>query len=66
MKRLIILAAIFLTACASGNAMPSFNSLRDLGPAADFNSTPWLNTAQPLTLSGLRGKVVLVEFWTFG
>ena len=24
----------------------------------------WLNT-QPLTMSGLRGKVVLVEFWTY-
>ena len=28
---------------------------------------PWLNTAggEPLTLDALRGRVVLVEFWTF-
>ena len=28
---------------------------------------PWLNTAggEPLTLEALRGRVVLVEFWTF-
>jgi hypothetical protein len=26
----------------------------------------WLNVATPLTLSGLRGKVVLLEFWTSG
>ncbi|HEY0172864.1 MAG TPA: thioredoxin-like domain-containing protein [Pyrinomonadaceae bacterium] len=26
----------------------------------------WLNTARPLTLAGLRGKVVLLDFWTYG
>ncbi len=25
----------------------------------------WLNTPRPLTLKDLRGKVVLLEFWTF-
>jgi thiol-disulfide isomerase/thioredoxin len=25
----------------------------------------WLNTAAPLTLSGLRGRFVLLDFWTF-
>lgn len=25
----------------------------------------WLNTAQPLTLTQLRGKVVLLDFWTY-
>jgi thiol-disulfide isomerase/thioredoxin len=25
----------------------------------------WLNTAAPLALAGLRGKVVLVNFWTY-
>lgn len=25
----------------------------------------WLNTEQPLTLAGLRGKVVVLDFWTF-
>lgn len=26
----------------------------------------WLNTAQPLRLEELRGKVVLLDFWTYG
>ena len=26
----------------------------------------WINTSRPLTLKELRGKVVLLEFWTFG
>jgi thiol-disulfide isomerase/thioredoxin/DNA-binding beta-propeller fold protein YncE len=25
----------------------------------------WLNTDQPLTIAGLRGKVVLLDFWTY-
>ena len=26
----------------------------------------WLNTDKPLSLSGLKGKVVLLDFWTYG
>src|ERR1043166_2986471 len=26
----------------------------------------WLNTDKPLTLSALKGKVVLLDFWTYG
>lgn len=34
------------------------------GPAPDVISDTWLNSA-PKTMADLRGKVVLVEFWTF-
>ncbi len=34
------------------------------GPAPDFSAEVWLNS-EPLSLAELRGKVVLVEFWTF-
>ena len=46
-------------------SMPEL-SLPDLGPAPDITNDIWLNTDQPLNLAALRGKVVLVEFWTFG
>jgi DNA-binding beta-propeller fold protein YncE len=26
----------------------------------------WLNTDKPITLQGLRGKIVLLDFWTYG
>ena len=36
-----------------------------LGPAPDFTGvTHWLNSG-PLTLRQLRGKVVLIDFWTY-
>jgi len=36
-------------------------------PAPDFpTSLDWLNTARPLSLGDLRGKVVLLDFWTYG
>ena len=39
-----------------------------LGQAPDFTGTQrWFNTpgGKPLTLAGLRGRVVLVDFWTY-
>jgi len=49
---------------ASKDAVP----LHDYGPAPEFTDTEkWFNTpgGQPLTLKGLRGRVVLVDFWTY-
>jgi cytochrome c biogenesis protein CcdA/thiol-disulfide isomerase/thioredoxin len=43
-------------------------SLPNLGAAPDFTNTErWFNTpsGRPLTLAGLRGHVVLVDFWTY-
>ena len=40
--------------------------LEDLGPAPELAGiTAWINS-EPTTLASLRGKVVLVHFWTFG
>ena len=38
----------------------------DYGEAPEINTEVWLNTDQPLRLEELRGKVVLVDFWTYG
>jgi hypothetical protein len=38
----------------------------DVGAQApEVGGGPWINSA-PLTTAGLRGRVVLVEFWTYG
>jgi len=39
--------------------------LEDYGPAPELHNEVWLNS-EPLSLDDLRGKVVMVEFWTFG
>jgi len=26
----------------------------------------WINTPRPINIKELRGKIVLLEFWTFG
>jgi cytochrome c biogenesis protein CcdA/thiol-disulfide isomerase/thioredoxin len=44
------------------------SSLPQYGPAPGFvGISDWLNTphGKPLTMAGLRGKVVLVDFWTY-
>jgi cytochrome c biogenesis protein CcdA/thiol-disulfide isomerase/thioredoxin len=55
--------ATSLTKCSSTATV-----LVNCGPAPDFKGiTAWLNTpsGRPLTMAGLRGKVVLVDFWTY-
>lgn len=57
-----------LTACESLAAVGSVSSLQECGAAPPFTGiTTWLNTPRdgPLTLAGLRGHVVLVDFWTY-
>ena len=40
-------------------------ALTDYGAAPEFEQLgPWINS-EPLTLAGLRGRVVLIDFWTY-
>ena len=34
-------------------------------PAPEITGGPWINS-EPLSIERLRGRVVLVEFWTYG
>src|SRR5664279_5199971 len=63
-------ATAVATATAPGVAIPGVRTpaLPRLGPAPDFTRTQrWFNTpgGRSLSLAGLRGKVVLVDFWTY-
>jgi cytochrome c biogenesis protein CcdA/thiol-disulfide isomerase/thioredoxin len=53
---------------SQGELLQDAGHLPDLGPAPEFTETErWFNTegGRPLTLAGLRGKVVLIDFWTY-
>jgi alkyl hydroperoxide reductase subunit AhpC len=52
---LIAAALVFASAVHAATAAPEFTH---------HTETEWINSP-PLTLSDLRGKVVLIDFWTF-
>jgi thiol-disulfide isomerase/thioredoxin len=53
-------------AAPAAAAAATRSSLPDRGPAPELENQVWINTDQPLRLQDLRGKVVLLEMWTFG
>jgi thiol-disulfide isomerase/thioredoxin len=54
----MVLAGLFLSSSAHAIAAPA-------APAPEFTGIEkWLNS-EPLTMQSLRGKVVLVDFWTY-
>src|SRR6202034_1252477 len=57
--------ASVLAANLSGNPADAHPSLDDEGPMPDLSgAVAWLNSP-PLSSKSLRGKVVLVDFWTY-
>ena len=57
-----VLTVLRPNAAAQNDTVP----LEDLGPAPELTGiTAWINS-DPTSLAALRGKVVLVHFWTFG
>jgi thiol-disulfide isomerase/thioredoxin len=64
---LLLLLALVLTACIPNTnfPIPETSMLKDMGPAPELHNKIWLNVEKPLHLADLRGKVVLLEMWTF-
>jgi thiol-disulfide isomerase/thioredoxin len=77
MKKIVLFALLFLlpgfvlaqeTTPSPGETPMSspFAGRADL-PAPEFPlGLEWLNVPEPLTMQALRGKVVLLDFWTYG
>lgn len=68
MRKLLILSAALAVLFGAVIAPPSAaQSYLGRAPAVEFPpGLDWINTDQPLTLEQLRGKVVLLDFWTYG
>ncbi len=63
-RPLLVAVALLATAGLAAESVVG-QAMRAGAPAPDVAGERWINSG-PLTTSGLRGKVVLVEFWTFG
>ena len=71
---LIVVLALATAACSpAGDASLPTTSLERGDPAAEDIAAPefpagldWLNTDRPISMDQLRGKVVLLDFWTYG
>lgn len=56
----------FALAAATWLAWPLYGSAAGAGKMAPkITGAEWLNS-KPLTIADLKGRVVLVEFWTYG
>jgi thiol-disulfide isomerase/thioredoxin len=61
-------AAVAPKNASDATLLADARGLKDLGEAPEFRETErWFNTTgeRPLTLASLRGRVVLVDFWTY-
>src|SRR5258708_19842948 len=61
-----LVAAFGVVACLAAASRAQFLAPGKTAPAPEFRGvTEWVNS-EPLSMAKLRGKVVLVHFWTNG
>jgi len=64
-RSFLSLALAGAAAIASNNAHAGVAAMYDYGPAPELTGIEaWLNS-EALSIEGLRGKVVLIDFWTY-
>lgn len=68
-RGLILFAAVLLSSCVAAPSIDpqisESNTLPTEPKAPAIHNQVWLNTAKPLTQADLKGKVILIDFWTF-
>lgn len=68
MGRFIFLVLVLLSlSLTSEHVSAQHEPSDDLPDAIEFQTDiPWLNVSRPLSLEDLRGKIVILDFWTYG
>ena len=62
-RALALMVGMLLAAAGPGAAAGAPVKVGQTAP--EVTGGPWINS-EPLSLARLRGRVVLVEFWTYG
>ncbi len=62
-RALALMVGMLLAGTGAGEAAGVLVKVGQTAP--EVTGGPWINS-EPLSLAGLRGRVVLVEFWTYG
>ena len=57
---LLLMAVVAVLADSAAGQAPAIGTL-----APEITGGPWINS-DPLSLHGLRGRVVLIDFWAYG
>jgi hypothetical protein len=65
LPRALLASVTLLASVGLATGLAAGQVIRAGTPAPEVAGERWINSA-PLTTPGLRGKVVLVEFWTYG
>jgi len=65
LRRSIFWYVLFAITAAWGFQPSSAQGFSAGKPAPDISGGPWINS-KALSLGDLKGRVVLVEFWTYG
>jgi thiol-disulfide isomerase/thioredoxin len=63
------LILLFAAAVISGTSFGQMNNYEKQGRVRApelVGDKGWLNTDKPLSIAGLKGKVILLDFWTYG
>lgn len=67
MKKFILFALIFVFGVSGLFAQQQENMYQAKVRAPELvGGKSWLNTDKPLSIAGLKGKIVLLDFWTYG
>src|ERR1700677_527157 len=66
-RRRLLRSGLLLTGAAVAGTLAVMSGFARSGRTApEFTGIDgWINASTPVTLSGLRGKIVLVNFWTY-
>ncbi len=66
MMRQITIVLILLTAVAVSFGQMNYEKQPKVRAPELVGGRGWLNTDRPLSIAGLKGKVILLDFWTYG